>query len=728
MSDIQIRVGASLDRSVATVFNDLRDTAKRANDAMGADARRAARDEAAMRRAGLREEQQALREKARAEERALRETARGKRQADQQALRETKQRIREEERILKEFASAQKEALRDVERERKRIDRELERRGRVMSRREDRLATNIVHGVRSAGRFGLHAARELAEGAGVNLDFGRHVAANTDLEKTLTTVTNEGYMPNDPRNARRVGIGELGHEAFNIGNKTGTDVNDVAAGFQEFVGKTGDLQTARETMGDLAKIAKATGSDFQDVVGAAAAINAQLGDTPDKAQAIMRTMRSIAAEGKVGAIPMREMATQMGKLAANAQRMEGGVEKNIATFGAIAQSAKLMGGASSGSNAATSIGSLMATFRSSRRLAEFRSKGVEINSKTDPTKMRNIEDILVDSFKATQGKDFASSQANLSELFKTQQAAKAVGGFQTIFSSAYGKAKGTEQEKLEEGAKAVRKEFERLSQTMGDEELNESFNRAMNTSASKASQFNNAMQDMTLSIQTALLPVLQELAPDLVKLSKTIKEFFGGGGAAANDAADATTTAMADVGAANAAISSKSISKTTQQKNVDDEKALQKSIDAHKAELAQQKNEGVSTGKRALGLGAGFLAGGYSTYAKGFSGAFDSAGGFGRAALNLTPVGGILAGLGGAGKASEVYNQQTEAQKNQVGSSQHQIEREEGWLRQIHDSNKKVSDAISAGSLKVTIVKDETNTGRTPRAGGPDSHGLTPTQ
>lgn len=705
MSEITIRVGASVDRSVATVFQSVRATAKQAHDAIAADSKRTD----AMLRAGYRTNAKAFIEEEKTKQGAAeafaREVLKYQHNASLQKQRMLVQEVRDFERAQQQKANAAKRAAKQATDAWKR-----------------NLSAAGGHVARGAFHLGTSVLRDLARGAGVNLDMGAHMAANTDMQRILTNVSNEGYMPGDARNGQRVSAETLSRESFKIGNATGTGANEVAEGFQTFVGKTGDLQTARAVMTDLGKIAKATGADFQDVVGAAAAINNQLTDSPDKAAAVARVMRTIAAEGKVGAIPMREMAQQMGKIAANAQRMEGGAEKNIGTFGAIAQSAKLMGGAGSSANAATSIGSLMATFRTAARVNEFRAAGVEINSKTDPTQMRSIEAIIVDSFKATQRKTFDQSQTELSKLFKSQQAAKAVGGFQTIFSRTYGQSKAaTEQAKLEEAAAAVRKEFDRLSQTMGDKELNESFNAAMNTSASQAAQFNNAMQDVTKSIQSALLPVLQELAPDLVKFSKAVKGVLGGGSAASNDAADAASAAQASNKQMNEALTSHSVSGTDRAASVANEKALREKLAAHKAELEKDKADGVGFFERGAVVGTSAFKAGWGD----FLGNLTS-GEIGTTLDTLTPWGGIRAGIAAVKGGAEANTVVDEGHKNRVGTQEAQIRTESKALDDLSSSNKQVADQLQHGTLKVHIVRDDTKRG--PKAHGPDSDSLAPTE
>ena len=720
---IQIRVGASLDRSVATVFARLREESKKATDQIAGDSRKAARDEQQQRRQALRDQQRQLAEERRARESELRDEVRAKDRAERQKVQAAKRAAREEEKILRNLRRGEKEGMRDAERERKRIDRERMRSYREQVRQRDEIMRNVGHVGRHVLRFAGHVFGDLARGAGVNLDFGSHVEANTEMESVLAATANEGYQPTDPRNNRRIGIGELQRESFGVAEKTGYNANEIARSYQEYVGRTGDLQSAREIMFDLGKIAKATGSNLQDVVGAAADVGNQLGDIPDKGAAISRVMMQIAEEGKKGAIPMRSMATQMSKLAANARMMEGDAGANIGLFGAVAQSSKLQGGSASASQAATSIMSMMSTFSSPARAAAFKRLGIRLSGAGG--KYRNIEDLAIESFQKTQkGNDVQASNMAFAALFSNVRAQRALGGFQSIFRTTYAKTQGNDQEKLAAATKAVRDEFTRLSEKMDETELNESFARAMNTSASKAAQFNTAMQEVVQQVQTnVLLPLMQEIAPDLVALARKLKSVLGGGGGAESDAAsDAASKALADLGANQEANKAGVIGKAQKAQGLEDEANLKKKIDAHKAAIAKQRADGVSFGDKVGGFGAGFLAGGWGTIASSFGHGLDSPSAFGRALLNITPVGGMIAGYRGIQKGAEVVGTQSDSYQNKLGSEQHQLEREQADLKALHESNKKIADAVQSGAMRVIITADETKGGT--RASAPDHHGL----
>jgi len=146
-------------------------------------------------------------------------------------------------------------------------------------------------------------------------------------------------------------------QALQVGGETGTDANAALEGLSKFVGKTGDLKLGRELMKDLAVYAKATGTELDDMTDAAADVATALPEAADKNKQVLAVMRAIAGQGKLGAVEVKDLASQMAKLAANAGQFEGSAADNIITLGAMAQESRQRGGSASASQATQSVAS-----------------------------------------------------------------------------------------------------------------------------------------------------------------------------------------------------------------------------------------------------------------------------------------------------------------------------------------------------------------------------------
>lgn len=537
MADIQIRVGASLDRSTATVFSQLAESAKRANRAVEADAKRTATNETQAWRQASRDLERMAREVEREKARANREVSSAAKAASRQEVQEWKAAEREITRMAREAGRERVARERDDARARSQIRREeaqqaardlrahqnaIKQHKKDVASQDKLMAAGLGvagRGAMALGRFGMGILGDVATGAGVNLSFGSHAANAQQLNQMAVQLSNSGYMPGDKgANGQRVDPNELAEEAYRIGTQTGTKANDVMAAMTTMVGRTGDLQAARDSMGEIAKLSVATGASLEDMAAAAGDVSNQLGDVPEKGKLVNEVMRAVAGQGKLGAVEIKDLANQMAKVAANANLMEGNAGDNIKLFGAFAQEARQRGGAASPQQAATSITAMMDTFSKGARLKAFKGMGIETSGAGG--KIRNVEEILIESLQKTQRKSADQTNQAFGTLFASAQARRSVRGFESIFRSTYAGASGTEQEKLAAATKAVREEFDRLKNVaISQQELQESFNVMMATGQAQANSFNNQLQKLSGEVSSNLLPALISMTPAIIAIT-----------------------------------------------------------------------------------------------------------------------------------------------------------------------------------------------------------------
>jgi hypothetical protein len=292
---------------------------------------------------------------------------------------------------------------------------------------------------------------------------------------------------------------------LDVGEKTGSNANVALEGLGKFVSKTGDLRTGRDILSQMAVYSKATGSSMEDMMDAAGDLANQLDGVENKGKAVQDLMRGFVGQGKMGAVEIKDLASQMSKIGAASVRFEGG-SSVLAEMGVLAQSARGRGGSASASSAANAVASFAAIFGKGSRLDAFEKMGVNVEGKGG--KVRDPKAIIMDAMLAAQthaggnlGKQF---DKNLYSMFADVKSQQAIGSFVDKYKSAGGGQAGLE---------AASAEFERLRKAIvADEEVMASFNRAMKTSESQAEVFNNQIRKSVLQMQTDLAPAMAQLA------------------------------------------------------------------------------------------------------------------------------------------------------------------------------------------------------------------------
>lgn len=491
MASVRINVGAASDGSMRTVFKPLVEAAREAagqvktifkgigvgageafKDVPGAAAKATSAVEREAKRAAdaeAREARRAAKEKERAAEHVFQIKQRYLRQEEQEAQRS----------MAKQAAEQQKHA---------------ERTGYWSMRYMDRT-------LRAAGGFAMNMAR----GAGVNLDLGSMVGKSVDLGKSAQDLANSAWQPNEKGSAsQRIAASTLVAEAQAAGNKAALDPSKAIEGMQAFVSTTGDLQTAREVIGELGVLSRATGTDFNDMVAAAGEVSAKLGDIPDKGEAVLRVMRGLAGQGKLGAVEIKNVATEMANVGAVAGAFEGPAADNMIIIGAMMQEARQRGGAKTAAVAANSVATFASYVTSQKGIKNLAAGGVQPWADKEHTKVLNPETIILGALMQSGG-----DLGKLGNMFRDKMAMRSVTGFARL----YNETRGTQTDKLN----AVRDEFQRLKNAaMGKGEVEESFNASMKTSEAQVQLFNNRLAEVGGQIAAKLLPALMQLGPAII--------------------------------------------------------------------------------------------------------------------------------------------------------------------------------------------------------------------
>lgn len=505
---ITVRIGAAIDGDLSKIlYEPLAQGSTRARAKVRSEAKGSAAEELAIKKDQLARERQLL----------------GQQNAHKLALERdsARQRVREETRV-------QEEARRQQRRTAEEQERTIRRAAETASRLQKRETEVRERGVRSfassasgtaAGvvRRGVGVAADIARGAGVSFDVGAGVKKRVDLEAAATNLANSGYVEGgkgmqavrqDPR-AIMADIQRTG-EAYAISQDT------IVKGLDAFVGKTGELQTGREMLDAFAKTAKATGADIEDVAAAAGAISNKLGDVPNKAEMINKVMLAIAGQGKVGAVEIKDMATQMEKLTSQATKFQTNADlkgvvgsdtgANIAMLGVLAQAARQ----TEKGTAAQATQSAMAFVRDLTGATSTKRIGAKaIFTDDKKTQLRDPQEIIKDLISKTKG-----DLTKLTHLMPNSNSRAVVNSFMDPYMKAYNATKGSAKEKDAAGRAAVDTKFAELKQaTLSPQARDAAVGEAMNTTASKVELFQQKLDRLVGDMADQVIPSLIKLGP-----------------------------------------------------------------------------------------------------------------------------------------------------------------------------------------------------------------------
>lgn len=370
-----------------------------------------------------------------------------------------------------------------------------------------RAARNFDNTLRAGGRFAL----DLARGAGIETNIGALVGKAVRLQTAATNLSAAAFQ--DRAGEKRVAPTELIAQARQIGNQFAFDPEQVVEGLAAFTSKTGELDVARASLAGLAELSRATGTNLEDMVAAAGeadkALGSAFGSPQEKAESLNRIMRVIARQGKLGAVEIRDLAVQMGKLSASAPQFEGSVETTMATLGAMTQFSIGGGGATSARQAATSIAAFTNTLKTATRVKAFEKEGVDVFSKKEFGKLKNPIEVIVESLKATQ-----ADPMRMKALFANVLGAKPVDRLTADYQRATAGKTGAAAAKA--GEAAVRAQFATFSRGMTAEDVSEAAARSMSTNAAKVQLFNNKLAEVGAAVAERVLPQMEKLAPTII--------------------------------------------------------------------------------------------------------------------------------------------------------------------------------------------------------------------
>lgn len=588
MSDVRklrIEVGASVDSSVPSVLRSVTQMQKQAAREAAEAAKKAAKEQAAASRTARDEikrniqdqigaqktldawQKKAAKDKAAADRAASAAT----KAADKQAIDSAKRRASEIKKLeddvartvrrnIAEKRSLERQAMAEVERDLRRHNSERRREeggggrgggggggGRIGRRGfGDRIVTSLAMRA-SAAALSLpgRVLGGVLRGVGVDTDPFSHLTGAVERQKLATDISNSAWMPSGGGPAgsdKKVAASTIQQEAVKTAASTGMDTNDLLEGMQLFVKHTGDLQTIRDMMADLAKLSKANGAEFKDMAQAASEVSNELGDVPNKAQAIQSVMRALAGQGQMTAIEMRDQAKNLAMFASQAKFFKidplhqqtlskAGVtdetSQRIAVVGALAQFARSKGGRTTAKMAMQSAMAFIQDTTNPAQLKRWQAAGLQAYADPGHTIARDPAQILLEAFKKGRTHGGVSRDV-INNLFTNKRSRAVADAFAQEYNESFSKATGTEQERHAKAAEAVAAAYERLlGATQTNEQVERAFGDAMKTADAKVKIFHAQIAKSADEILLKLIPALSNLAPMFVKLADKIAEWTG---------------------------------------------------------------------------------------------------------------------------------------------------------------------------------------------------------
>lgn len=398
--------------------------------------------------------------------------------------------------------------------------------------------SGLSRNVRGAAAFGRETASNLAAGYGIDFSLSGMIQGSVQRQSLAQKIANNANNSINGANFTGGGVQDM---AKTISTKTATSQADVLQGIEAFGGLTGQLDilnqitaSGRTAGEELAILAKATGSSFEDMSKATGELVNKLGDIPNAGQVAIETMRSLGGGGQVGSIEIEHYAKQMAKLAAQSGQFKlnagtagllssKGVSnetgQNIAVMGALGQGARQLGSRSSPATAANSAFAFIRDFGTQTSIKRLNEKmgGYSAFADDSKTTLKDPKQIITDILRYTKG-----DQGKLAYLMPNQNSRDVVKGYGNVYTKA--KAGGASEEQALE---AVSKAYDKyLTVTMTGEEVMKKFNATMGTAESKAVLLQENLNKSADSMANRLLPTMERLAPKVEKAVEAFTSFI----------------------------------------------------------------------------------------------------------------------------------------------------------------------------------------------------------
>lgn len=542
MPEIKIKIGAAVDQSMRTVFKPLVEAAKEARKQVAAEFAAIGRGLGTGVRAGGQTARAELAGVTKASNAAAKSTsqewARSVKMANAEMRAEWRATEREKARVSREAARArardEREASQDIIRgfrdevkaaKQKERDKrqEAERSAAAVNKFAERTshrATRMFWPNMPIMSMARRGTSEVLQGLGVDTSISGSVSRGNAIESAATALSNQGHIEGDKgANGRIVSPKTLEAEARKLGADQAINPEEILKAQSDFVALTGDLELARAVMRDNVALTASLGGNQREAATAAGEFGAALGDIPDKAARINELMRVLAAQGKKGAIDLKDFAKYAARAASAAPMFEGDKVDNIAKLTALAQIAKQHGGASSPAEAFTAINSMMGTLSKPARLGSMtKLLGNKSGQFTDEghTKLKDPFELIKSLIVAAKG-DIVKINAAVGD----SRSGKLMRGLANTFNETTGGK--TDPESMNRGLAAMNAELDNFKGVIvSTEEIERANAERKKTREAKAEIFQQKLDLIVNAAADRLVPALERLAPKALELADAL--------------------------------------------------------------------------------------------------------------------------------------------------------------------------------------------------------------
>lgn len=296
--------------------------------------------------------------------------------------------------------------------------------------------------------------------------------------------------------------------AERLATTQGFSTEEALGAVGQFIAKTGDADMALKTIEDLGELANATDADLKDLATSAGlAFNA---DKTMGAEKLMKIMRQLSAQGREGALDMRDLAGSLSRITATANQFKGDLFQNINTLGGLAQLSMAKGTATSPAEATESVASLSQDIAGNEQ--DFQKAGIQIKDKYG--QLLDPEQIIRNAVFST-----AADGTKLQKLFG-RRSFRAVQGYATEFQKNYAEARASGKSEEEARQIGLDKASE-LLKTFTDAELSK-----QQVEKEAAIRKEEADKKMAIVMEQLRTEVGNRLVPELIKLIPTLQQLI----------------------------------------------------------------------------------------------------------------------------------------------------------------------------------------------------------
>lgn len=210
----------------------------------------------------------------------------------------------------------------------------------------------------------------------------------------------------------------LEKKIFKLAEARGLNTEDILAGAEKFVQRTGNLQGYVDGMAELGKVSAATGTSMEELALIGATLDSQLG-VKSKDWGIAFDL--LARQGEAGAVELSSMAAEVTNLLPLWKRFGKQGVDGLASLGAMLQMT-MSGFGGQASEARTGLESLMGSILKNAK--KLKGKGIKIFEKDErgKTRIRGVLDILKQIQRKSKGslvklQDFIGSDKESTKSF-----------------------------------------------------------------------------------------------------------------------------------------------------------------------------------------------------------------------------------------------------------------------------------------------------------------------